>query len=40
MKDMKNFISNYANISNPTTKLFNRINYVELDREDYRDQIE
>ena len=28
---MNNFISNYANIPNPITKFFNKIDYVELD---------
>ena len=36
---MENFISNYANIPNPRTKFFNKIEYVELDK-DYREKIE
>ena len=36
---MKNFIRNYANIPNPITNFFNKIEYVELDR-DYRKKIE
>ena len=37
---MRKFISNYANIPDPITKFFNKINYVELDERDYSKQIE
>ena len=39
MEDMNNFISKYANMPNPITKFFNKINYVELDG-DYSKNIE
>ena len=36
---MNNFISNYANMPNPITKFFNKIDYVKLD-EDHSKNIE
>ena len=37
---MNNFISNYANTPNPITKFFNKIDEVNLDREDHSKKIE
>ena len=37
---MNNFINNYANIPNPITKFFNKIDRVKLDREDHNKKIE